>query len=1391
MKKLVLILALMFPSAMVAQTAALNGYCTQGSFAVLTSGLPSSNLFQNLIPQCTITVYLTGTINLASIYADANNTPLTNPFTASTKAQWLFFAATGQGYDVVMSGGFQPLVYTVPVTLTDLLVATGGGSAGCTTSGIAGTLVASNGTGGCQPAQVEVNNVPLATPSPINFIDSGTVHFTNPGAGQITAAVIPGSTFTVDTNTAANASQVLLNFTDTATIKFTNPSGGVESATCVTATSSLLGCSRPDNTTVTISGGVISSITTPVKFEAEDVLLGGQFSANPQILDFNSTLPVAPSGDVNCTWQPDPETGRLSCHVPLPTSSIQMQVNPPDTNQGVFVPFMNCTPNTTNSSLTTTLTCGPPTNPNSGQIATAVGGIFNHDVAATLTWSLPNTAQFLPAGAVITNAYGVSYNSTGPGSAAILMRCGVTTPSVSVASSPAGTQATTLIPSVTNANIASVVCQAEVNQSVFGTFGSIDTTLVGTWIEYTGAPPPANTSILVQYPLAYTANLQTLGITANWPNSLSPLLFSQLPTVTYEMPSGWPVFMVSDNTTTITGNPCAGAGVVQPNNSYCQADGVGGYLFAGYVGGSGGGGSVSLTSSTGDLTLSPSPITGTGTIDLNLAHANTWSAVQTLSASNALVLSAMTGTSCLEEISGVVTATGSACGSGGGSGFPITLGSTSIASGSTTTAVAGLSVNGVTLNSAGSSSLFLNQAGGYTTPAGSGGLSGMTAGQVPIAATATTVTSSKVLAGSGAGITTGPTTSTNLDCAQFSGTTGQIADAGAPCGSGGSTGNIIYVNAGTGVDVGPLITTADTTLGSNSGTIIVSSGDTETTAPTLSSNHSLVLATAITWAATMTLPTSSSGQTISCPAPQTINTTYSGSGQPDGIWIQGTSIAHVTIRDCRVIGNSTSAGSNPVYALYAMLVVYGGNDIKVLHNTLTNMQLLYTNCSLGVSSCSYSAATTGNSTYNVAVDNNTIDNTGAPGLGSGVNLVYTYNAIVAGNNFQSPYYGMWYWGGDSNTDNTLTNTRKTQQISVENNIVSVTSGRSCMWGSMGQYIDFGSNQCTGGGSSGDTGYDVEGTWDADIHDNKLQGPGFPNGDLATFYDSTRVTFHHNHIYTTSADKPFRLNASASTANNVIVTLDDNTFDCTSGVCASEVNGMEQFIVHHNHFFNATLSTSTAVSPANSNQLLWTDNDFHFSASTSFAIEAFDFAHNTNSNGFADISGNTVESSATQSGGTRAIYAITADSVLTQTRIVNNKMIGVDPFPIDIECDGTSSGNSCLIKGNTLASNDIVETGSVAANSSGNYPPVSVSVSSGTQGANSCSSATTITIPGVNTSSMLKVGYSVDQTSLTGWGSSAGMVFQAWPSAANTVSWKLCNQTASSITYSGDTFVVED
>jgi hypothetical protein len=92
-------------------------------------------------------------------------------------------------------------------------------------------------------------------------------------------------------------------------------------------------------------------------------------------------------------------------------------------------------------------------------------------------------------------------------------------------------------------------------------------------------------------------------------------------------------------------------------------------------------GTVTLEPVTGALgTVTASLPANTGTLaELNLAQ--TFSAVQTISASNGLVLSAMTGTACLEEVSGVVTSTGSACGSGGGISFPQTVSGTTTSGG--------------------------------------------------------------------------------------------------------------------------------------------------------------------------------------------------------------------------------------------------------------------------------------------------------------------------------------------------------------------------------------------------------------------------------------------------------------------------------------------------------------------------------------------------------------------------------------------------------------------------------------------------------------------------------------------------------------------------------------
>ena len=71
---------------------------------------------------------------------------------------------------------------------------------------------------------------------------------------------------------------------------------------------------------------------------------------------------------------------------------------------------------------------------------------------------------------------------------------------------------------------------------------------------------------------------------------------------------------------------------------------------------------------------------------------------------------------------------------------------------------------------------------------GSSGITGGVAGEVAIFGSATTITAPEALAGSGSAITTGPSSSTNLDCVEFTGTAGQIADSGSPCGSGGGSG---------------------------------------------------------------------------------------------------------------------------------------------------------------------------------------------------------------------------------------------------------------------------------------------------------------------------------------------------------------------------------------------------------------------------------------------------------------------------------------------------------------------------------------------------------------------------------------------------------------------------
>ncbi len=88
----------------------LNGFCEQGAITVNTLTAVSTTAVQGSYPSCTVTVYLTGTLTLATLFSDNSSTPLANPFTADSSGRWGFFADDGS-YDVRFAGGGLPAPY--------------------------------------------------------------------------------------------------------------------------------------------------------------------------------------------------------------------------------------------------------------------------------------------------------------------------------------------------------------------------------------------------------------------------------------------------------------------------------------------------------------------------------------------------------------------------------------------------------------------------------------------------------------------------------------------------------------------------------------------------------------------------------------------------------------------------------------------------------------------------------------------------------------------------------------------------------------------------------------------------------------------------------------------------------------------------------------------------------------------------------------------------------------------------------------------------------------------------------------------------------------------------------------------------------------------------------
>jgi hypothetical protein len=96
--------------------------CLQNATQADVSSVLSTNYQQGIVPSCTVTVYLTGTSTLATVYSTAAGGTLSNPFTASSAGQFLAYASASNQYDVVLNGGVVPNTYPSPVTFVGLAV---------------------------------------------------------------------------------------------------------------------------------------------------------------------------------------------------------------------------------------------------------------------------------------------------------------------------------------------------------------------------------------------------------------------------------------------------------------------------------------------------------------------------------------------------------------------------------------------------------------------------------------------------------------------------------------------------------------------------------------------------------------------------------------------------------------------------------------------------------------------------------------------------------------------------------------------------------------------------------------------------------------------------------------------------------------------------------------------------------------------------------------------------------------------------------------------------------------------------------------------------------------------------------------------------------------------
>jgi hypothetical protein len=241
------------------------GYVQKGGNTVLTQFFNSTSKVQKSYPNATVTIYLTGTTTLATIYSDSSGTALGNPFSAGSDGSFTFFAADG-AYDARFSG------------------------AGITTS-CGGTNVAYP----CISA-FTLAGITIVTPNPSTVVSACTFSGINAGA-RINAAIasLPATGGIVDATCLSGAQTITTTIYDSAkpvnlklgvgTYSVTVPSNGM-AFNLLTAGSSLTGSGQ---------GATIVQVTN----EGNGVNLGSNTTVSNLTLRGNTNC----ASIYNCTGQ--------------------------------------------------------------------------------------------------------------------------------------------------------------------------------------------------------------------------------------------------------------------------------------------------------------------------------------------------------------------------------------------------------------------------------------------------------------------------------------------------------------------------------------------------------------------------------------------------------------------------------------------------------------------------------------------------------------------------------------------------------------------------------------------------------------------------------------------------------------------------------------------------------------------------------------------------------------------------------------------------------------------------------------------------------------------------------------------------------------------------------